>query len=207
MFAATCVITTLLAVANWWSRAVNHRGAEQITKPATTIGAIAIAVTAGAPAGPTTAGVVALVLCLVGDVALLPAVDRFITGLAAFLAGHIAFGVMFATVGLTSVRLGGLGLLVCALVGAVTAVPILRGAERHGLRRPVTTYLMVISAMVVLGWSTGNWLFVAGSTAFIVSDAILGWGRFVRDHRWTSVAVMVTYHLAIVALAAGLRLV
>ena len=33
---------------------------------------------------------------LAGDVALLPSVDRFVVGLASFLAGHLAFVVMFA---------------------------------------------------------------------------------------------------------------
>lgn len=207
MFVAACVSTACAAFGNWWANARGNRLAEHVTKPAATIGAIAIALTAGAPAGTTTTAAIALVLCLIGDIALLPRFDRFVVGLGSFLAGHIAFGVMFAIVGLTSVRLAGVGLFACAALGAVAAVPILRGAGRQGLGSPVALYLAVISAMVVAGWATGNWLFIIGATAFIVSDTVLGWGRFVKEHRWTQVAVMVTYHVAIAGLAAGLRLV
>jgi len=58
--------------------------------------------------------------------------------------------------------------------------------------------------MAVLGWATGNWLIMLGTAAFIVSDSILGWNRFVVGKRWMEVAIMVTYHIAIVSLALSL---
>jgi YhhN family len=58
--------------------------------------------------------------------------------------------------------------------------------------------------MFVLGWATGNWLVVVGSTAFIISDSILGWDEFVGEAKWRHVAIMVTYHVAIVSLALSL---
>ncbi len=209
MFALAAALTAVAVLANWWSRWVGDRrghSVERISKPAATIGTILMAATAGGGRGVTVAALVALVLCLVGDIALLPDVDRFLLGLVAFLGGHLAFAVMLAMAGLHHGALAGIGLIVVGAIGGVVAAPILRGAARQHLGVPVAVYLAVISTMAVLGWATGNWLFLVGGTAFVVSDAILGSGRFVAERRWTPLAVMVTYHLAIVALAAGVRL-
>ena len=67
-------------------------------------------------------------------------------------------------------------------------------------------YLVVICSMCVLGWATGNWLIMLGSAAFIISDSILGWGQFVAERDWMHVAIMVTYHVAIVSLALSLTI-
>lgn len=72
------------------------------------------------------------------------------------------------------------------------------------LRLPVVAYLGVISAMAVCGWATGRGWVIAGTTLFVVSDSLLGWRQFVRSHAWMAVAVMVTYHAAIVSLALSL---
>ena len=60
--------------------------------------------------------------------------------------------------------------------------------------------------MFVVGWATGNWLIMVGSAAFILSDSILGWGQFVFERRWMHLAIMVTYHVAIVSLALSLAI-
>ena len=93
------------------------------------------------------------------------------------------------------------GLLI-ASVGQV----IVRGAKVKdaALRTPVLAYLCVISAMAAFGWATGLPWVIAGSTLFVISDAILGWGQFVRRRAWMPVAIMVTYHGAIGALALSL---
>ena len=64
--------------------------------------------------------------------------------------------------------------------------------------------LLVISAMTIVGWSTGQPWVIVGSTAFVVSDSVLGWRQFVRPAPWMGPVVMVTYHGAIAALALSL---
>ena len=202
----TCMATAIAAIVNWYSRVKLKDRVELISKPLTTVGAIAIAALADGPRAATIVAVVALVLCLIGDVALLPAVDRFVVGLAAFLLGHIAFIVMFAQRGFDRWQLSGVAIVgVGALLGTA-AVPIVRGASAKGFGIPVRAYLVVISSMCVLGWATGNWLIILGATAFIVSDSILGWGQFVAERRWMHLAIMVTYHVAIVSLALSLAI-
>jgi uncharacterized membrane protein YhhN len=198
------IATSVVAFANWHSRWKPNDRIELITKPLTTIGAIAIAALAGGPHAATTLAIIALVLCLVGDIALLGVVDRFVVGLAAFLLGHIAFIAMFVARGLHNTMLAGVAVIAVVALLAAVAVPILRGAGARGLGIPVRAYLAVISVMCVLGWATGNWLVVIGATAFIISDSILGWDEFVAVATWRHVAIMVTYHVAIVSLALSL---
>jgi uncharacterized membrane protein YhhN len=200
------IATAIAAIANWYSRWKHSDSLELISKPLTTLGAIAIALSADGPRSATVAAVVALTLCLIGDVALLPAIDRFIIGLAAFLLGHIAFIVMFGLRGLGHWPIAGVAIAGCAVLLGTAAVPIVRGASAKGLGMPVRAYLVVISAMTVVGWATGNWLIQLGATAFIISDSILGWGEFVRERAWTHVAIMVSYHTAIVSLALSLSI-
>jgi uncharacterized membrane protein YhhN len=200
------IATAIAALANWYSRWTPNARLEMISKPLTTVGAIAIAMTAGGSSTATTLAVIALVLCLIGDIALLDAVDRFVVGLAAFLLGHIAFMVMFISRGLDRWSPAGVAVIGCAVLLGTVAVPIVRGAATKGFGVPVRAYLIVISAMCVIGWATGNWLIVLGATAFIVSDAILGWNQFVTETKWRHLAIMVTYHVAIVALALSLSI-
>ena len=201
-----CVATAIAAITNWYSRVTVNDRVELISKPLTTIGAIAIAALADGPRSATIVGVLALVLCLIGDVALLPAVDKFVVGLAAFLLGHIAFIVMFALRGFDRWTMSGVAIVGVAALLGTAAVPIVRGASAKGLGIPVRAYLVVISSMCVLGWATGNWLIMLGATAFIVSDSILGWGQFVAERRWMHLAIMVSYHVAIVSLALSLAI-
>ncbi len=203
---AALIATAIAAVANWYSRWRQRDRIEMISKPLTTIGAIAIAALADGPRGATIVTIVGLALCLVGDVALLPAVDRFVGGLVAFLLAHIAFIVMFTMRGFDRWRMAGVAVAGCALLLGTAAVPIVRGAAARGFGLPVRAYLIVISSMFVAGWATGNWLIMLGSTAFIISDSILGWGQFVAERRWMQLAIMVTYHVAIVTLAASLAI-
>lgn len=200
------VVTAVLAIANWSSRWMRYSRLEIVTKPLTTVGAILVAATAGGPTAATVTGAVALGLCLIGDVALLPAVDQFVVGLAAFLLAHLAFIVMFAIRGFDRWPMAGVAIAASALLLGTVAVPIVRGATVKGFGAPVKVYLAVICAMTVAGWATGNWLVMLGSAAFIVSDTILGWGEFVAERRWIHLAIMVTYHVAIVSLALSLTI-
>ena len=206
LLAVVCIATATTASANWYSRATLNDRVELISKPLTTVGAIAIATSADGPRPATVVAIVALVLCLIGDVALLPTIDRFVVGLAAFLLGHIAFIVMFAQRGFDRWTLSGVAIVGVAALLGTAAVPIVRGAATKGFGMPVRAYLVVISSMCVLGWATGNWLIMLGSTAFIISDSILGWGQFVAERRSMHLAIMVTYHVAIVSLALSLAI-
>lgn len=198
MTAALLVTMAVVAVANWWSRWRDDRRVELVSKPLFTVLAAALCVVHG-DGTPMVIAVVGFALCLGGDVALLPAVDKFIVGLGSFLAGHLVFVAAFVAAGLDEAWL--------APIAAVVLVPVLLGPGRRiltasgKLRGPVTGYLVIISAMAVVAWATGRPAALIGAAAFVASDTILGWGKFVGERRWTPVAIMVTYHAALTGLA------
>jgi uncharacterized membrane protein YhhN len=203
---ALLVATALVAAADWWSRWKDDDRIERFAKPLATIGVIGLALVSGAPQEQVAVAVVALVLCLAGDVFLMPAIDRFVFGLASFLLGHLVFIILFIQYGLESAPLAGIALVLAGLLIASVGQVIVRGARQKdpGLRTPVLAYLCVISSMAAFGWATGLPWVIAGTTLFVVSDSILGWGQFVHRKGWMPVAIMVTYHGAIGALALSL---
>jgi uncharacterized membrane protein YhhN len=68
---------------------------------------------------------------------------------------------------------------------------------------PPTIYAFVLGTFVAVAWWSGQLLVGIGASLFLVSDGLLALGRFWREFRWLSVAVMVTYHLALLFLVLG----
>jgi len=200
------VATGLAALTNWWSRLRDSSRVEQWAKPLTTMLVIFLAVASESPTGQVATAIIALTLCLQGDIALLPVVDKFVLGLASFLLGHLVFIALFVQYGMPELALAGVALMLTAVLVGTVGVRVVQGAARKdpALRLPVAAYLLVISSMAVCGWATGNGWVIAGTTLFVISDALLGWRQFVRPQAWMSLAVMVTYHGAIVSLALSL---
>lgn len=208
---ALLAVTAVFAVGDWWSRAVVNRRVEFVCKPATTIGLLLVALTLD-PSDPTTRAwfVVALVFSLGGDVALMiggdstPGIEAkddgkwFILGLGSFLIGHVAYIVGLVTAGIEGVALA-VGVLVVlvamAIVGRRVIIAVRTGDEPE-MAVPVAAYMTVISVMVACAIGTTSALAIAGATLFYISDALIGWNKFVKLYAWGSVAIMVTYHLA-----------
>ena len=208
MLVAAWVAVAVTVAADWLARARELTRLENVAKPAATVAlaALALAVSDGAPRTAVVAFVVGFALCLAGDVALLPSVDRFIVGLGAFLAGHVAFGVGLVALGLDRLALGALGTVLVAALASTLGARIVRATSRSkpALRGPVVGYLVVISAMAVVAWSTGRPAALIGAALFVVSDTVLGWRTFVEERRWMSLGVMVTYHGALLGLGLSL---
>jgi uncharacterized membrane protein YhhN len=206
MHAALLTATALSALANWWSRVGHSERIETWSKPLTTSLVIVVALVSGASTAHIVTAVIALALCLGGDVALMSLVDNFVLGLASFLLGHLVFIALFIQYGMPHVALAGVAFALMVGLAATAGRRIVRGAISHDakLRIPVSAYLLVISAMTVCGWATGRGWVIAGTTLFVISDSLLGWRQFVRERAWMAVAVMITYHGAIVSLALSL---
>ncbi len=203
---ALLVATLVSAAANWWSRVTDNRSIETWSKPLTTALVIGLALVSEAPTDQITVAVVALALCLAGDVFLMAAIDKFVLGLASFLLGHLVFIALFVKYGLDSKSWAGAAIILASLLVASIGRVIVQGAEYadKALKKPVVAYLVVITATAVFGWSTAMPWVIAGTTLFVVSDSILGWHQFVGQKRWMSPAIMITYHGAIISLALSL---
>jgi len=196
-----------LALVDWYAVARADRRTETWAKPAVLAALIVTALVLGAT--DTTPGLwllVALALGLVGDVFLLGDSDtRFRLGLAAFLVGHLGYVVCFATLGLDPAEWAWVAwvvLLVCLLVTRqVAPATYMRGGA--ALAVPVALYTVVIGAMLILAFDTGEPLIAVGATVFAASDSILAVDRFVQPRPWAHVVVMVTYHVGQALIVAG----
>ena len=142
-------VAGLVALADW--RAVWRRPAsiENLLKPAVLVLLIAVALVLD-PVDSTQRAwfVVGLVLSLAGDVLLLPAIDRFVAGLASFLLAHVAFIAGFLAAGRGDQSLVPLVFVLAGL--ALSGQEVVRGVLRteRALLGPVVVYMLVISGMV-----------------------------------------------------------
>jgi len=69
---------------------------------------------------------------------------------------------------------------------------------------PVALYIGVISTMVALAVSTGRPVLILGAVLFFISDACIGWSKFVKEFPGYKMAIITTYHLGQVGLLLGL---
>ena len=138
-----------------------------VAKPVASAGFVGVALSAGALDTHYGSWIfLGLLLGAAGDVLLLGASQTaFLSGLAVFLLGHVAYVVAFATLGVDS----GVSLIAgsVALVVAAIVFVWLRPHLPPAMVAPVIGYIVVISAMLV----TAVGAVVAGATAMIVVGA------------------------------------
>ena len=200
-------LPAVLALVDWYAVARDDRRTETWAKPATLLALILVALTYGATDSSAGAWLlVALAFGLAGDVLLLEESDtRFRLGLAAFLVGHLAFVASFVRLGLDPAGWAWVSWLVLSVCFFATrrVVPatFLRGGR--ALAFPVAAYTVVIGAMVILAFDTGEVVIAIGATVFAASDSILAVNRFVSPRPGAPVAVMVTYHVGQALIVAG----
>jgi uncharacterized membrane protein YhhN len=202
------VLPAVVALVDWYAVARGDRRTETWAKPATMVSLLVTALVLGAT--DTGAGrwlLVALVLGLAGDVFLLDESDtRFRLGLGAFLVGHLSYVACFLVLGLDTPSWAWLAwvvLLTCLLVTRQVA-PATYVRDGWALAGPVALYTVVIGAMVIVAFDTGEPLIAVGASVFAASDSILAVDRFVRPRPWARIVVMVTYHVGQALIVAGL---
>ncbi|MEP1125220.1 MAG: lysoplasmalogenase [Ilumatobacter sp.] len=200
---AWALLAAFAAGTDWMAVRTGRSRVEGVAKPAVMVALIGLAATADLePASVRPWIVAALVFGLVGDLALLPQVDRFIVGLGSFLVGHLAYVVAF---GLTwdpgpLLAAGAAGLV---LLLAWFGRPIERSIRGSSLRVPVLAYVAVTCVVIVAGSGTGRWVIAAGALAFALSDGLLGSDRFVSPRPDRRVWIHVLYHVGQAAIVTG----
>jgi len=216
-------VALILAVLDWLVVHHERKLAEYFFKPATLVAVIVAAwlVTRG-PHDVWMASffLPGLVCSLIGDVFLMLPDERFfVPGLASFLAAHICY-----IVGLNPVLpslLVLIPLVIVAVIGALLFRGIISSMRRQGqqaLLGPVVLYGLILSVMLLSAWATlfrpaPPWTplrracVIAGASLFFASDSMLAWEKFVEPLPLGHLKVMITYHLAQVALAASMALI
>jgi uncharacterized membrane protein YhhN len=208
-------IGLLLAMADWVAVIRRSKRLEYLCKPAALIAMIIGAWLLMRHTGARYLAswfVPALIFSLLGDVFLMLPGDRwFPLGLGAFLVAQLCY-----IIGLnpTLPPTAALWLLVPVVVADLIVLPpVVRGARASGaaaLQVPVVAYGVILSLTLLSGWATwfrpdwpsvGRLAVSAGTTLFFASDLMLAWNKFVRRSRTLEIGVIVTYHLAQIALA------
>lgn len=200
---AWILLAAVAAVSDWWAVHTGRRLVESVAKPAVMIALIGLVATTDlAPPGARPWLLAALTLGLVGDLALLPQIDRFIVGLGSFLVGHLAYVVAFTLIWRPTAWLL-LGFAGLAVMLGVFGRPIERSIRSSGLRLPVIAYIGVTCIVVMAGAGTGRGLVAVGALTFALSDGILGWNKFVSPTPDRRVWVHMLYHAGQAAIVAG----
>jgi uncharacterized membrane protein YhhN len=171
-----------------------------LTKPLTTALLIGVAMS-GRAADPRYrwAILVGLAFSLAGDIFLMLPGDRFVAGLASFLAAHIAYLIAFSL----GVGFGSRPILLLPYAIVATVVMWILWPRLGKLRVPVTIYVV---ALVAMAWQATTRAAVdhtepaiaaaAGAALFVVSDATLAINRFRAPFRAAQAVVMSTYVVA-----------
>ena len=122
-------LALVVAVGDWVAVSREHKALEYVCKPLTMVVLIAAALALDVDdTAVRTWFVVALVLCLLGDVLLMLPQDLFVFGLASFLLGHVAYIVGMHVDGVDATRLG-IGAVLVLGAMAVIGLRILRGVR------------------------------------------------------------------------------
>ena len=142
---------------------------------------------------------------------------KFIAGLVSFLFAHIAFIQGFSS-GIPKFSAAGLILLILVALNAFEVFRRisngLRSRGQDSLISPVLIYTIVISLMLVSAlltmvapnseWNPFPSLMVSfGALLFVLSDTLLAWIKFVNPIKYGNIFVIVTYHLALIAITFG----
>ena len=134
-----------------------------------------------------------------GDIFLMLPKDRFVLGLASFAVAHACYIAAFSAG--RSFWAEPWVLAIVAVYG-VWMVSRLWPFLGH-LRVPVIVYALLIVGMLDQAWvsfvvaPSGQTIALAlGATAFVVSDSILAWNRFLRPVAYAQGLILSTYYMA-----------
>ncbi len=204
------ILSFISALVTWFAVATKNRTIEYGSKPATLLFLILWYVSKLPEARPAFSMyiLVGLVLSLIGDIFLMLPGDWFLAGLISFLLGHLAYIAGFNAAGILLEPRTLITALVIIIISTPILLKLISGMQQSGnssLIIPVILYVIVIAAMV---WSASSTLFrddwsqqaailaTLGAILFYISDAFLGWNRFVKPITQGNLIVIVTYHLA-----------
>lgn len=200
---------------NWVASDRNIDKIIYITKPAYMLALIAWLWSTGDIKGPLVAFFVGALFCLAGDILLMLPERWFIFGLVAFLIGQIGYIAGFHPT-LASFWPVGVPLAAAlAVIGIAIFRPLAAGVRAKGMPQlvpPLFIYMVVILVMALsalltlsnLAWRRGPAMLVSlGAMAFLVSDSLLAWSKFVKPFQHHRFIEMAIYHLAQLGILLG----
>jgi uncharacterized membrane protein YhhN len=212
----TLILIALLgAIIDWFAVEKNWKVVEYFAKPSVAFLLIIWLLLFGGYQGQLLFFTLGLIFCLAGDIFLLFPGRFFMLGLLSFMIAQVTF-IFGINQTLPPINLASVAILI--LVILTTARLYLRIAQglsqkgRTNLRIPILIYclvigLMLVSALLTLVRPNSEWgsfsalLISMGALLFYISDSINAWERFISTLPHGRLAIMVTYHLALILIA------
>ncbi len=185
--APSAIRTAFGATGHLLATLTDRRAAARFLKPLAATGFVATALAAGALKSPYGRCVlVALLLCMAGDVLLIPRGTGawFRAGIAAFLLGHSGYLIAFTVHGVSPL----VTLLAAGVLGPTAWLVHrrLKASIPSCLTRPGTLYVAVLTAMVVLASGAASAgdkpTILLGALMFFASDLAVARARFGSKH-------------------------
>lgn len=193
---AFLVAAVAVAAIDWWSVARDAAVAEYLAKPLVMVCLVGAAMAIDA-SDDTARGLVvaALGASLVGDVVLLTPDGPLAGGLGAFLVAHILYATALADSVQTEAAIAGAIVVVGLSLGVVPQ--LLAAVRPHGaaLTAAVSVYSVAVATTAVMAVGTRVLVAAAGGLLFLVSDALVGWRRFIGPSPGGRTLAHLTYHL------------
>lgn len=160
-----------------------RQGASWLLSLIKTLSTALLAIIAWRMGGPALL-VAGLALSALGDLFLSRDGEKaFISGLVSFLAAHVAYIVLFASIGQSPAVLLSMPLVLPAVGLIAVSLALLRIILRHvsgELRLPVMVYCTALVLMGLTAFATERPPIIIGAMMFVASDAILAWEKFVE---------------------------
>lgn len=207
--------TILLMLVNWYAVDRGLR-IEKITKPGVMVLLLAWFSLKGGWSGDNLPFALGLIFSLIGDSLLLWQQRFFLPGLLSFMCAHICYIIGF-NLSLPVFNLWTVIFIVLVAMLWLRAYQAIRrqmdqSPKNKPMRLPVMIYMVIISLMILSAlfcltkadWTFNSALLVSlGGGMFMISDFLLALQHFGRPIVKGHVMVMMTYHMAQLAIIAG----
>ena len=210
------IAALIFAMADWIAVGYQRQRWRVVTKPGVMIVLLIGFSVSGGWQGESVWFGLGLVFSLLGDILLLLPPSWFIGGLGAFLAAHIFYIIGFnqepPPIGWQLISLAAVMIIIDYFGYRRLRRALLRQPKGRWLRYPVFVYVVVISLMLLSAmltllrpdWpQTASILVVAGALLFYISDSVLAINRFAGPVPYGKLVVIVSYHLAQIAIVMG----
>lgn len=224
MFNEYFYLVFIIAIADWFAVWKDKNKLRYLTKPLTLLALILWFTISGGWQGPTAIFGVGLVFSLAGDIFLLKDIVKFRPfffqlGLVSFLIVQVLYIVGFngsiPCVSISMVILLGITGIIAFLMTSYIVGGLRRTPEGKKQQAPVILYMIALSLMffsAALTLLRPEWALVPaclvsiGGALFFTSDTVLASDEFVKPYKYAGIILIITYHLAQIAIVIGVLL-
>ena len=224
MFNEYFYLVFIIAIADWYAVWKDNNKLRYLTKPLTLLTLILWFTISGGWQGPTTIFGVGLLFSLAGDIFLLKELVKarpffFQLGLVSFLIVQVLYIIGFnRTIPSVSISIVVLLFIIAILAFLMTRYIVgglRRTPEGKKQQAPVILYMIALSLMLFSAALTllrPEWALVPaalvsiGGALFFTSDTVLASDEFVKPYKYAGIILIITYHLAQIAIVSGVFL-